>query len=127
MAKKKYKTSETQRRLVKEYESTKDRINVLFPAGTIDRMRNLGISDRNKSTFIKYAVEQMLVEMESAGGEEAAQKVEIESAGNEEAVRQSTYNRMLAYKKFADQMAANKRQGRKKKEAESEKKEESEE
>lgn len=104
MAKKKYKTSENQRRLVKEYESTMDRINVLFPPGTIDRMRNLGISDRNKSTFVKYAVEQMLVEMERETGKEAA--------------RLSTYNRMLAYKEFADQMAANKRQGRKKKEAE---------
>jgi len=104
MARKKYKTSENQRRLVKEYESTKDRINVLFPAGTIDRMRNLGVSDRNKSTFIKYAVEQMLAEMEREADKGEAQL--------------NAFNRMLAYKEFAEQMAANKRQGRKKKKPE---------
>lgn len=112
MAEKVYKTSESQRRLVKKYESTKDRINVLFPAGTIERMRKLGIQDNNKSTFIKYAVEQMLIEMEGETEKGMA--------------RLNALNRMLAYKEFAEKMAANKRNGRKKQEAE-EKPEESKE
>ena len=39
------KTTEAQRKAVREYEKKNDRINVIFPAGTRDKMERLGIDD----------------------------------------------------------------------------------
>ena len=56
------KTTEAQRKAVREYEKKNDRINVIFPAGTRDRMQAVGI--KNPSTFIKAVVATELEKME---------------------------------------------------------------
>ena len=56
------KTSEAQRKAVREYEKKNDRINVIFPAGTRDRMKAVGV--KNPSTFIKEVVAAELEKME---------------------------------------------------------------
>ena len=56
------KTSEAQRKAVREYEKKNDRINVIFPAGTRDKMKDLGIDKQN--TFIKEVVAAELERME---------------------------------------------------------------
>ena len=45
------KTSEAQLKASREYEKRNDRINIVFPAGTRDKMKELGIEKPN--TFIK--------------------------------------------------------------------------
>jgi hypothetical protein len=56
------KTTEAQRKAVRAYEKKNDRINVIFPAGTRDKMRELGIDKPN--TFIKEVVAAELEKME---------------------------------------------------------------
>lgn len=56
------KTSAAQRKAVREYEKKNDRINVIFPAGTRDRMQSVGV--KNPSTFIKEVVAAELERME---------------------------------------------------------------
>lgn len=48
------KTSEAQLKASREYEKRNDRINIVFPAGTRDKMKELGIEKPN--TFIKEVV-----------------------------------------------------------------------
>ena len=56
------KTSMAQLKAVREYEKRNDRINIIFPAGTRDRMKALGIKKPN--TFIKEVVASELEKME---------------------------------------------------------------
>ena len=56
------KTTEAQRKAVREYEKKNDRINVIFPAGTRDRMQAVGV--KNPSIFIKEVVAAELERME---------------------------------------------------------------
>ena len=56
------KTTEAQRKAVREYEKKNDRINVIFPAGTRDRMQAIGV--KNPSAFIKEVVAAELERME---------------------------------------------------------------
>lgn len=56
------KTTEAQRRAVREYEKRNDRINVIFPAGTREKMARLGIE--KPGTFIKEVVSAELERME---------------------------------------------------------------
>ena len=56
------KTTKAQRKAVREYEKKNDRINVIFPAGTKDKMKKLGIEKPN--TFIKEVVAAELARME---------------------------------------------------------------
>lgn len=56
------KTTEAQRKATREYEQRNDRINVVFPFGTRDRMDRLGI--KSKGAFIKEAVEKELQSLE---------------------------------------------------------------
>lgn len=56
------KTTEAQRKAVREYEKKNDRINVIFPAGTRKRMESVGV--KNPSTFIKEVVAAELDRME---------------------------------------------------------------
>lgn len=62
MDKAELKTTEAQRKAVREYEKKNDRINVIFPAGTRDRMKAVGV--KNPSTFIKEVVAAELERME---------------------------------------------------------------
>lgn len=62
MEKTDHKTTEAQRKAVREYEKKNDRINVIFPAGTRDRMKAVGV--KNPSTFIKEVVASELARME---------------------------------------------------------------
>lgn len=57
-----FKTTEAQRKAVREYEKKNDRINVIFPAGTKDKMKKLGIEKPN--TFIKEVIAAELARME---------------------------------------------------------------
>lgn len=56
------KTTEAQRKAVREYEKKNDRINIIFPKGTRDRMEKVGI--KTPSTFIKEVVAAELDRME---------------------------------------------------------------
>ncbi|MCI5730314.1 MAG: hypothetical protein MR304_02045 [Eubacterium sp.] len=56
------RTTEAQRKAVREYEKRNDRINIIFPRGTRDRMKQLGIEKPN--TFIKEVVAAELDRME---------------------------------------------------------------
>ena len=56
------KTTESQRKAVREYEKRNDRINIIFPSGTKERMKQLGIEKPN--TFIKEVVSAELDKME---------------------------------------------------------------
>ncbi len=56
------KTSEAQRKAVRTYENKNDRINVIFPNGTRERMKSLGIT--KPSSFIKEVVKAELDRME---------------------------------------------------------------
>jgi hypothetical protein len=56
------KTTEAQRKAVREYEKKNDRINVVFPAGTRERMKRLGI--KSAGGFIKEVVSNELERME---------------------------------------------------------------
>lgn len=56
------KTTESQRKAVREYEKRNDRINIVFPAGTRERIKALGIEKPN--TFIKEVVATELEKME---------------------------------------------------------------
>ncbi len=62
MDEEKLKTTKAQRKAVREYEKKNDRINVIFPAGTRERMKAVGI--KNPSTFIKEVVATELAKME---------------------------------------------------------------
>jgi len=62
MSEKELKTTEAQRKAVREYEKKNDRINVIFPAGTRDKMERLGIE--KPGTFIKEIVAAELERME---------------------------------------------------------------
>ena len=57
------KTTEAQRRAVRQYEKKNDRINIIFPAGTKERIDALHL---NKSTtaFIKETVLNELDKLE---------------------------------------------------------------
>lgn len=57
-----FRTTEAQRKAVREYEKRNDRINVVFPAGTRQRMEKLGI--KSMGAFIKEAVEKELQSLE---------------------------------------------------------------
>jgi hypothetical protein len=57
----KLKTTEAQRKAVREYEKKNDRINVIFPAGTKNTMKALGIEKPN--AFIKEVVAAELERM----------------------------------------------------------------
>ena len=63
MEEKELKTSKAQRKAIREYEKRNDRINVVFPAGTRERMEKLGI--KSMGAFIKEAVEKELQSMEN--------------------------------------------------------------
>ena len=56
------KTSSAQLKATREYEKRNDRINVVFPAGTRERMEKLGI--KSMGAFIKEAVEKELQSLE---------------------------------------------------------------
>ena len=56
------KTTEAQRKAVREYEKKNDRINIIFPAGTKEKMKKLGIEKPN--TFIKEVIAAELEKME---------------------------------------------------------------
>lgn len=62
MEEKELKTTEAQRKAVREYEKKNDRINIIFPAGTKERMKSVGI--KNPSTFVKEVVNAELERME---------------------------------------------------------------
>ncbi|MFR3769206.1 MAG: hypothetical protein ACLTWG_15665 [Blautia sp.] len=59
---KELKTTEAQRKAVREYEKRNDRINIIFPEGTKERMKRLGID--KPSTFVKEIVSAELDRME---------------------------------------------------------------
>lgn len=62
MGDKDLKTTDAQRKAVRDYEKKNDRINVIFPSGTRERMERLGI--RSAGNFIKEAVEKELSSLE---------------------------------------------------------------
>lgn len=47
--------SEAQRKAVKEYEKRNDRMNIIFPAGTRERIEKLNLN-KSPSAFIKETV-----------------------------------------------------------------------
>ena len=64
MGEKEYTEKQIQQRrnASRAYEQRNDRINVVFPAGTRERMEKLGI--KSMGAFIKEAVEKELISLE---------------------------------------------------------------
>lgn len=59
----KLKTSEAQRKAVREYEKNNYRLNIVFPKGTKERIEALGLNKSN-SAFIRDSVLAKLDELE---------------------------------------------------------------
>lgn len=57
------KTTEAQRKAIREYERKNYRLNIVFPAGTKERIEALGLEKTN-SAFIRDTVLSKLDELE---------------------------------------------------------------
>ena len=57
------KTTEAQRKAVREYEKRNDRMNIVFPAGTKDRIEALNLN-KSVSAFIRDTITAKLDELE---------------------------------------------------------------
>ena len=57
------KTTEAQRKAVREYEKRNDRLNIVFPAGTKDRIEALNLN-KSVSAFIRDTITAKLDELE---------------------------------------------------------------
>ena len=57
------KTTEAQRKAVREYEKNNYRLNIVFPKGTKERIESLGLNKTN-SAFIRDTVLSKLDELE---------------------------------------------------------------
>lgn len=58
-----HKTTEAQRKAVREYEKRNDRLNIVFPAGTKDRIEALNLN-KSVSAFIRDTITAKLDELE---------------------------------------------------------------
>ena len=63
MEENKLKTSDAHRKAVRNYERNNDRLNIVFPAGTKERIERLNLNKTN-SAFIRDAVLNKLEELE---------------------------------------------------------------
>lgn len=57
------KTTEAQRKAVREYEKRNDRLNIVFPAGTKERIEALNLN-KSVSAFIRDTITAKLDELE---------------------------------------------------------------
>ncbi len=57
------KTSEAQRKAIRNYEKNNYRLNIVFPKGTKERIEALGL-DKSNSAFIRDTVINKLDELE---------------------------------------------------------------
>lgn len=57
------KTSEAQRKAIRNYEKNNYRLNIVFPKGTKERIEALGL-DKSNSAFIRDTVISKLDELE---------------------------------------------------------------
>lgn len=57
------KTSEAQRKAVRDYEKNNYRLNIVFPKGTKERIESLGLNKTN-SAFIRDTILTKLDELE---------------------------------------------------------------
>lgn len=57
------KTTEAQRKAIREYEKRNDRMNIVFPAGTKDRIEALNLN-KSVSAFIRDTITAKLDELE---------------------------------------------------------------
>ena len=57
------KTSEAQKKAVREYEKRNYRINLVLPGGTKERIENLGLSKTN-SAFMRDTILAKITELE---------------------------------------------------------------
>mgnify|MGYP002104688505 CR=1 FL=1 len=60
---KKLKTSEAQRKAIRNYEKNNYRLNIVFPKGTKERIEALGL-DKSNSAFIRDTIISKLEELE---------------------------------------------------------------
>ena len=58
-----HKTTEAQRKAVREYEKRNDRLNIVFPAGTKERIEALNLN-KSVSAFIRDTITAKLDELE---------------------------------------------------------------
>lgn len=63
MDEKNLKTTEAQRRAIRAYENKNWRLNIVFPAGTKERIEDLNIS-KSASSFIRDTILAKLDELE---------------------------------------------------------------
>lgn len=63
MEEKALKTSEAQRKAIREYEKNNYRLNIVFPKGTKERIEALGLNKTN-SAFIRDTILAKLDELE---------------------------------------------------------------
>lgn len=100
-----YGTTEARRRANENYRKKRERIEVIFPQGTVDRMKALGVEEKKKASFVKFAVEDMLLRMEK----EEMMRVEFTQ---HEKLENDLRCRMTEY---MNQLAKNQKAGRPKK------------
>lgn len=60
---KEYKTTEAQRQAIRKYEKKNYRLNLVFPAGTKERIESLNLNKTN-SAFIRDTILNKLDELE---------------------------------------------------------------
>ncbi len=63
MAENELKTTEAQRKAIREYEKRNWRLNIVFPGGTKERIENLNLN-KTPSAFIRDTVLTKLEELE---------------------------------------------------------------
>lgn len=103
---KQLETTEARRRASENYRKKRERVEVLLPPGTVERMKAVGVEEKRKASFVKFAVEDMLTRME-----EEKLQIEITRKNKSESDLQ---NRMQGY---MEKMLENQRAGRPKRES----------
>lgn len=98
---KQFETTEARRRASENYRKKRERVEVLLPPGTIERMKAVGVEEKRKASFVRFAVEDMLTRMED-------EKLEIQITRKEK-TEFDLQNRMQIY---MEKMLENQRAGR---------------
>ena len=63
MENKELKTTEAQRKAIRDYEKRNYRLNIVFPAGTKERIEGLGLN-KTPSAFIRATIVTILEDLE---------------------------------------------------------------
>lgn len=102
---KQLETTEARRRASENYRKKRERVEVLLPPGTVERMKAVGVEEKRKASFVRFAVEDMLARMEE-------EKLQIEITRKEK----MESGLQIRMQRYMEQMRENQRAGRPRKE-----------